>query len=66
MIHADPMWKTPHGHHPIPTHLQHLLQLRQAMLQHRVTTQIQLQPALVGGFNPSEKYERQWEGLSQI
>jgi len=21
---------------------------------------------LVGGFNPSEKYERQWEGLSHI
>ena len=38
------MWKTPHGHHP-KTHLQHLLQLSQAMLQHRVTTQIQLQPA---------------------
>jgi hypothetical protein len=23
-------------------------------------------PILVGGFNPSEKYENQWEGLSHI
>ena len=23
-------------------------------------------PHLVGGFNPSEKYESQWEGLSHI
>jgi hypothetical protein len=31
-----------------------------------VETTSTLEFHLVGGFNPSEKYESQWEGLSQI